>query len=249
MISVDRISHSYKDKPVLHDVSFEVASGQCMAILGNNGAGKSTLVSAVAKIINPKTGNVQVDGRDFYHLSRNNRARLLAYVAQKNEASQVSVYDTILLGRKPYIKWALESEDFKKCDEVIHQMGLDSFKQRMVDELSGGELQKVMIARALVQDPKVLILDEPTSNLDPKNQHDVLSLVQSIARSHQIAVLIVLHDVTHALRYCDQFLMLKNGEVYSFGDKSSVSEKAIFDIYGVKSNIVEINGQKIVAVI
>ncbi|MCL2403310.1 MAG: ABC transporter ATP-binding protein [Coriobacteriia bacterium] len=248
MISVQGITQSYGNKTVLSEVSFEAKAGECVAILGNNGAGKSTLITCVAKIQSPQSGEVFVDGQNFFELSRNERARTMSYVAQKSEANQITVFDAILLGRKPYIKWALSDEDIDKCNAVIEHMGLEDFKLRSIDELSGGELQKVMLARALVQEPKVLLLDEPTSNLDPKNQHAVLSFVQEIAKQHQITVLVVLHDVSHALRYCDKFLLMHDGEVYSYGDKSSITEQAIFDIYGVKSSIVEVKGQRIVVV-
>jgi len=248
MIAVKGISHAYHDKAVLNDVGFEAEAGEVVAILGNNGAGKSTLITCINKIQTPKSGKVFVGGQDFFELSRNERARCMSYVAQKSEAHQITVFDAILLGRKPYIKWALSDEDIDKCNAVIEHMGLEDFKLRAIDELSGGELQKVMLARALVQEPQVLLLDEPTSNLDPKNQHAVLSFVQDVARQHQITVLVVLHDVSHALRYCDKFLLLQSGEVYSYGDEASVTEKAIFDIYGVKSSIVCINGHKVVIV-
>jgi len=248
MISIKNINHSYRNKVTLQDVSFEANAGECVAILGNNGAGKSTLITCINKIQTPASGEVYVGGQDFYALSRVERARHMSYVAQKNEAQQITVFDAILLGRKPYIKWALGAEDIDKCNAVIEHMGLEDFKLRSIDELSGGELQKVMLARALVQEPQVLLLDEPTSNLDPKNQHAVLQFVQEVARQHQITVLIVLHDVSHALRYCDKFLFLHDSKVYSYGDKSSVTEQAILDVYGVKSSIVEVNGHKVVIV-
>jgi len=247
-ISVQDISHAYHDKTVLKDISFEAEAGKCVAILGNNGAGKSTLVTCISKIRTPKSGKVIVDGKDFFALSRIERARHMSYVAQKSEVSQITVFDAILLGRKPYIKWMLSAEDISKCNAVIEHMGLEDFKLRPIDELSGGELQRVMLARALVQEPQVLLLDEPTSNLDPKNQHDVLSLVQKVAREHQIAALIILHDISHALRYCDKFLLMQAGEVYSYGDESSITEQAIYDIYGVKSSIIEVNSRKVVIV-
>ncbi|MCL2606022.1 MAG: ABC transporter ATP-binding protein [Coriobacteriia bacterium] len=248
MISVRGISHAYHDKAVLNDVSFEARAGECVAILGNNGAGKSTLITCVNKIRTPKSGEVFVRGQNFFEMSRNERARTMSYVAQSNEASQITVFDAILLGRKPYIKWSLSPEDIDKCNAVIEHMGLEDFKLRNIDELSGGELQKVMLARALVQEPKVLLLDEPTSSLDLKNQHAVLSFVRDIATHHHITVLTVLHDLGLALRYCDKFLLLQAGKVYSYGDQSTITEQAIFDIYGVKSHIVEVEDRKVVIV-
>ncbi|MCL2437544.1 MAG: ABC transporter ATP-binding protein [Coriobacteriia bacterium] len=248
MISVRGISHSYGGKVVLRDISFEAQAGECVAILGNNGAGKSTLITCIGKIKNAKSGEVDVDGQSFFDRTRNERARTMSYVAQKSEVSQMTVMDAVLLGRKPYISWALSSEDVEKCAAIIEHMELEDFRTRSIDELSGGELQKVMLARALAQEPRVLLLDEPTSNLDPKNQHDVLSFVQAIAKHHQLTVLIVLHDISHALRYCDKFLLMQDGAVYSYGDDSTITEEAIFDIYGVASSIIEVNNRKVVIV-
>jgi iron complex transport system ATP-binding protein len=248
LIKVENISYAYHNKVVLEDIGFESHAGECVAILGNNGAGKSTLITCINKIRTPKTGAVIVEGQDLHQMSRIERARQLSYVAQKSEANQITVFDAILLGWKPYIKWALTQADVNICNAVVEKMGLEDFRLRYIDELSGGELQKVMLARALVQEPQVLLLDEPTSNLDPKNQRDVLSLVQKIVEHHQITALIVLHDISHALRYCDKFLLLKEGKVYSYGDESTITEEAIFDVYGVKSTIIKVNDRKVVIV-
>ena len=247
-ISIKDISYAYPDKTVLEGISFEAEAGECVAILGNNGAGKSTLITCINKIRTPKSGEVFVKGQKLFEMSRIERARHLSYVAQKSAAHQITVFDAILLGRKPYIKWTLTQADINICNSVIEKMGMQDFRLRSIDELSGGELQKVMLARALVQEPEVLLLDEPTSNLDPKNQRDVLSLIQKITQHHDMTTLVVLHDISHALRYCDKFLLLKEGKVYSYGDESTITEEAIFDVYGVKSTIIRVNDRKVVIV-
>jgi iron complex transport system ATP-binding protein len=250
MIRIKNISFAYSgsgDK-VLNDISFDVQSGECVGILGNNGAGKSTLVTCLNKIRAPKTGEIYIDNRDVLKMGRLETARLISYVAQKNEISQMTVFDCVLLGRKPYIKWSLSQTDIDICDSMIEQIGLSKFKLRYINELSGGELQKVMLARALVQQPRLLLLDEPTSNLDPKNQYEMLALVRRMAREKNISVLIVIHDLNLALRYCDKFVFIKDGIIYRHGDTSIITEETILDVYGINAVITEVSGKKIAVI-
>jgi len=248
MIKIKNISYSYGKNEVLKDVSFDVKPGECVSILGNNGAGKSTLITCLCKIRTPKSGSVYIGGQDIYKISRADTARLISYVAQKSEINQMTVFDSVLLGRKPYVKFAVTQEDIDICANIIEQVGISDFKLRYVNELSGGEQQKVMLARALVQQPKLLLLDEPTSNLDPKNQYEMLALVRKLAVESNISVLMVLHDISLALRCCDRFLFLKSGSVYRYGNEAIVSEKTIFDVYGINSMVAEINGRKIIVI-
>jgi len=160
----------------------------------------------------------------------------------------MTVFDSVLLGRRPYIKWVVTQEDMDICEAMIEQLDLSQFKLRYIDELSGGELQKVMLARALVQQPKLLLLDEPTSNLDPRNQHEMLALVQELARERNISVLIVIHDLSLALRYCNKFLLMRDGVVFRNGDDSIITEETISAVYGINATVTEVNGRKIVII-
>lgn len=246
MIEIKNISFSYGKQVILDDVSFTAQSGECVGILGNNGAGKSTLITCINRIRTPQRGKVIIDGKPVQQMSRNEMARTIAYVAQKNEMSHATVFDCVLLGRKPYIKWGVSQEDIDLCEAMIRRVGMENFQVRSLDELSGGELQKVMLARALVQQPKVLLLDEPTSNLDPRNQYEMMALVQEIAREQGITVLIVIHDLNLALRYCDRFYFLKDQQGYSYGGIETVTEEAIQTVYGIRAEIAEVNGKKVV---
>ena len=248
MIEIKNISFSYGKSDVLKDVSFDIRKGECVGVLGNNGAGKSTLITCLNKIRTPKTGSVYVDNQDILKMDRQKTAQTISYVAQKNEISQMTVFDSVLLGRKPYIKWAVSQEDINICEEIIEKIGLSKFKLRYIDELSGGELQKVMLARALVQQPKLMLLDEPTSNLDPKNQYGMMELVQSLTIERGISSVIVLHDLSLALRFCDRFLFLKGGAVYKYGNESVVTPETIESVYGITSAIEVVNGRKIVVI-
>lgn len=248
MIEIKNISYFYGKNEVLKDISFNVQHGECVGILGNNGAGKSTLVTCLSKIRTPKKGSVCIDSQDILKMNRLETARRISYVAQKNEMSQITVFDSVLLGRKPYIKWAASQEDLDICHRTIETIGLSAFKLRYINALSGGELQKVMLARALVQQPRLLLLDEPTSNLDPKNQYEMMSLVQNLTKQQHISSIIVMHDLSLALRYCDRFLFIKDGKVYKYGDESIVTAETIKKVYGINAAVEILNGRKIVII-
>lgn len=248
MIEVKDISFSYDhgERVILDKVGFTLQPGQCMAILGNNGVGKSTLLKCMDRILKPSGGSVVIDGIDVLSVSRLELAKKLAYVPQSCNASHTMVFDAVLLGRKPYIKWDVSEKDKQIVSEILIQFELEEYKARYMNELSGGEMQKVLLARAVVQQPQLLLLDEPTSNLDPYNQHEMLKIMQDLARTKNIAVAIVIHDLNLALRYCDCFLFLKDSHVYSFGGIETVTPETIETVYGMKSDIIEHHGMKIV---
>ncbi len=246
MIKVRDISFSYNENLILDDISFDIEKNHCIAVLGNNGAGKSTLIKCLNRINKPQNGYVMMGEDNLFEMHRNELAKRVGYVAQKNEVTRLTVFDSILLGRKPYIKWEANKSDLEIVESVIETLELTDFKMRFIDELSGGEFQKVMFARALAQQPKLLLLDEPTSNLDPKNQYEVLKLVKTISKENNIAVAIVIHDLNLALRYCDKFLLIKDSKVYSYGDIESMTTKCIEDVYGMPAKIVEVDGMKMV---
>lgn len=251
MIDVKNISYSFggkKSKNILNDISFSVGPSECVGVLGNNGAGKSTIINCIAGIYTPTSGSIYIDEQNIKKAKLAKKAKLIAYVPQKNDISQMTVFDTVLLGRKPYIKLAIAKEDYDICNHIIKEVGIDKLKLKYVNELSGGEQQKVMLARALVQNPKLLLLDEPTSNLDPKNQYEMLALVKNIAIKTDTSVIMVLHDINLALRYCHRFLFLKSGEIYKYGDESIVTEETIYGVYQVNSLVTYINGKKNVVI-
>lgn len=242
MFEVDGINFAYarSSKKILEDIRFSVNNNQCVAVLGNNGAGKSTLLKCIDRICPTKDGAVLVDGQNVFNLSRTEMAQNIAYVPQTNTVrNSMTVFDTVLLGRRPYIKWDATNEDREVVFDIIEKMGLDDFLLRNVAEMSGGETQKVMLARALAQEPKLLLLDEPTSNLDPYNQHEVLHLVRKIAKEHDTCVIIIIHDLNLAIRYCDRFLFLKDSRVFSFGGVETMTPENIEEVYGIHTHIIK----------
>lgn len=249
MIEVKDLVFSYPNsEQILKDISFSQDAGHCLALLGNNGCGKSTLLNCLDGILKYQKGNVVVCGKELHAMKRKEVAQTMAYVAQTTDTSQLTVYDTVLLGRKPYISVNPTEEDHEIVRQMLHRLDLEEFSLRYIDELSGGELQKVVLARALAQKPQVLLLDEPTSNLDLYNQHEVMRIATEIAHEDGILVVIVIHDLNLALRYCDRFMLVKNGNIYRYGDASVIDEQTIMDVYRVRASIQMIQGKKIVIV-
>lgn len=248
MVEIKNITFAYNRnvKNVLEDVAFDIERGQCVAILGNNGAGKSTLLKCIDHICPVDGGVVLVDGQNLFSMDKTTMAQNVAYVPQNSPFIDMMVFDAILLGRKPYITWDATSEDREIVLDIMQKMGLSDFALRRVSELSGGEAQKVVLARALAQNPKLLLLDEPTNNLDPRNQHEVLLIVKKIAREHNIAVAIVIHDLNLAVRYCDRFVFLKDSRVYASGGREIMTPENIEQVYQMRVHIVEHMGIPVV---
>lgn len=248
MIEIKDISFSYPDADILKGVGFTAESGEVVGLLGNNGAGKSTLVTCLNRIRKPKTGELFIDGKNAFQMGRNELARTVSYVAQKNELTHSTVFDCVLLGRKPYIKWSVSQEDLDICQKIMERVGLTDFAMRYMDQLSGGELQKVMLARALVAQPKLLLLDEPTSNLDPRNQYEMMALVRELAKEQSFTVITVIHDLNLALRFCDKFYFLKEGRGYSYGGMETVTDKTLEAVYGIRAQVLDLQDRKIVMI-
>lgn len=248
MIELRDIAFSYPGTaaPALRGIGFQLSDGQCAAVLGNNGAGKSTLLKCIDRILRPQAGQVLIDGEDVFTLSGGEMARRVAYVAQNARSSDLLVFDTVLLGRRPYIRWDVSKHDREIVSALLERMKLTHLAMRPLSELSGGEAQKVLIARALAQEPRLLLLDEPTSNLDPRNQHEVMQLVREVARERNICVITVLHDLNLAIRYCDRFLLLKDSGVYASGDASCMTPEAIEAVYRMHVHILEHRGIPVV---
>ena len=248
MVEVKNITFSYGRSvgKTLEDIAFDIQNGECVAVLGNNGAGKSTLLKCIDRIHPTKDGVVVVDGKSVFAMTNRTMAQHIAYVPQNAAAVELTVFDTVLLGRKPYIKWDATAEDRRIVSDIIHQMGLDSYVLRNVSELSGGEAQKVVMARALAQQPKFLLLDEPTSNLDPKNQHEVLQVVTDIAKKNRISVIIIIHDLNLAVRFADRFLLLRDRTVLAAGDAQALTPERITAAYGVRVQFARVGGHTVV---
>lgn len=249
MLQIEGLSFRYRNSPaLLKNISFSLEEGHFMAVLGNNGVGKSTMLKCFNRILPAKGGHVYLDDEDLLQMSHKEIARRVAFVAQTLPDTQMTVHDVVMLGRCPYMQWSFTDEDHRIVHEAMGRLDLLSMRGRFLNQLSGGECQKVVLARALAQQPKVLLLDEPTSSLDLQNQYQVLEMVKDICHNTGITAIVVIHDLNLALRFCDCFLLLKDGEVYDYGSQSIITPKSIQDVYGVKSDVVKINGQQLVLV-
>jgi iron complex transport system ATP-binding protein len=233
ILSLNGLGFRYPSRPVLQHVTFALDSGNCLAVLGTNGVGKSTLLKCINRILKPQEGVIRVDRDEVFKLSRLEVARRMGYVSQRNEGGRFTVFDAVVLGRKPYIKWDVSEKDLEIANRVIKKLGLETFALRYLDELSGGELQKVVIARALAQEPRVLLLDEPTSSLDLRNQLDVLNIVRQVVSEQGIAALVAMHDLNLALRFADKFVLLKNGTIFAAGGLEVMTPENIEEVYAV----------------
>jgi iron complex transport system ATP-binding protein len=189
---------------------------------------------------------VLLGGKDLAALSGEAVARRIAYVPQRFSEDQVTVFDMVLLGRKPHIKWATTERDMQVVERVLTLMKLQEHALRPVSTLSGGEAQKVVIARALAQEPKVLLLDEPTSSLDLKNQLDVMNLIADVVRTESVSVVMAIHDLNLALRFADLFLILKEGSVHAMGATNAMTPEVIEEVYGVHSILRMVEGYPVV---
>jgi iron complex transport system ATP-binding protein len=179
-------------------------------------------------------------------MNRRERAKNIAYVSQNSQIAPLSVYDTIMLGRMPFSSFYTNEEDAKRVEKIIEEMELTFLAYKSITELSGGELQKVMIARALVGEPKVLLLDEPTNNLDIHNQLKLFSLVKKLAKEKNIIVIIIVHDLNMSLDISNKILVLSEGRMEAFGNKEVLTSKLIEDVFKVKNKIITQEGKDLI---
>ena len=216
------------------------------AILGNNGAGKTTLLNLLGNLLRPTSGTVMVGNEHLEKLNRREIAQHIAYVSQQQRIPHLSVYDEVLLGRRPHVSGSITENDRAVVAAAIERLELEDFVERYCDELSGGERQKVYIARALAQETEVLLLDEPTSALDPKNQMEVMQAVRDITTQASLATVLVIHDINLSLRFCDRFLLVRNGRVIAQGGPEAVTAETLSEAYDMPIRLVEIDGVRMV---
>jgi iron complex transport system ATP-binding protein len=241
MLSVDGICFSYRQHEVLKNISCSMNAGEVVSILGRNGSGKTTLLKTMNRILKPHRGTVLVEGASVFTMSNNEIAKTIGYVPQRASGIRCTVFDAILLGRKPYIRWQVSSKDIEIVRGIIEFVGLQEHILRDTTELSGGEFQKVLIARALAQEPKILLLDEPVNHLDIKNQIETLWHIRQITKKLNIVTVIVIHDINLAMRFSDQYLLLKNGCIHAFGSRVIMNEENMREVFGLDVKIAVID--------
>ncbi len=246
ILNVEGISFNYPGNQVLDNVGFTSDKKEFVAVLGTNGTGKTTLLKCINHILEPTKGCVFLEEKATKSHSRNELARKMSYVEQRKVGNRMTVFNAILLGRKPYIRWHATREDIQITEESIEKLELKKYEMRYLDELSGGELQKVIIARALTQKPKIILMDEPTNHLDLKNQLDVLSIVKTTIEENNITAIVAMHDINLALRYADRFILMKEKGIFAAGGKDIMTPENIEAVYSVPVNVMKYDGYEVV---
>ena len=248
MLSVENLTFRYSKQgsPVLNGVNLELKQGEIGILLGKNGSGKTTCFKNILGILSPSSGSIRFDGEDLLKMPRRERARRIAYVPQDIHFGALTVFDSILMGRVSYFGLKASHEDYLAAEQIMVEMHLEDFAQRNVEELSGGERQKIAIARAMAQEPKLMVFDEPTGNLDIANEQLIVEEAKKLAREKNIAILSSLHDLNQAMYFGDKFFFLKNGVVKYAGGEEVIREDVIKDIFDINVRIAEIENQKVI---
>lgn len=239
-INVRNVKVRYRSIKALDGVSLSVRAGEILSVIGPNGAGKSTLLKVINGVLRPMVGVVYIDGKPLDELPEREVARKTGIVPQRVHTSgMLSVHDFVMTGRRPHIDFVPSKTDEEKVHEALRTVDALDLAGRTLEELSGGELQRVIIARALAGEPEVMLLDEPTSSLDLKYQLEVLNLVRSL-RSKGLTVIMAIHDLTQAYRVSDKVLLLKGGRVFAAGEPDDVlNPKTLFEVYGIPTTVIK----------
>lgn len=239
-IRIDNIGFSYSSVPVLNNVSLDIDGPGFISILGPNGVGKSTLIHCINKILQPTSGAVFIDGKDVSGITIKELSKEMGYVPYSaSDSFPLSVVDTVIMGRHPHSKWKSLDNDLDVVYDTLKLLGITHLAMRPFNELSAGQHQKVMLARGLVQEPRILLLDEPTSNLDVRHQLDVTKLLKRLSVEKNILIVMISHDINIAAKYSDKIILMFQGSVYDVGTPEEViTEENLRTVYGVVSKVI-----------
>ena len=237
-LSILDLSFSYQSKSVLRNIRFRVERGTLCGLLGPNASGKTTLLKCINGVLKPREGQIRVNDKQVRDLSRREIARLMAVVPQQTTVVfGFTAMQMVVMGRTARLGMLKlpSRQDYRDARTRLDELGVADLAERPFNELSGGERQLVLIARALFQDPQILLLDEPTSHLDFKNQFMIMDVVREMTEAKRLATVVSLHDPNLAVRYCRQMVMLKDGRIYQEGSRETVFETDTLEaVYGMK---------------
>lgn len=247
MIEVKNLSYSYGKKIIIEDMSFAISQGDFCAIMGPNGCGKTTLLKCIANILPVKTNSIFINGKDSTTYSIKKLAQQIAFVPQHTPLDfEFSAFETVLMGRNPY-QTHLQNESQKDWDiveECMKKTNTWHLRFAPLTEMSGGEMQRVLLARALAQQTPIMLLDEPLSNLDISHQFEIIKLLREISQNEKKTILLIVHDPNIAIRYCKTLLLLHNHHIVYHGDiEEGLTVQNIKDYFGVEAMKEKINNQ------
>ena len=242
IINIEKLNYSYGRKEVLKELSLDIDENKLTGIIGPNGCGKSTLAKNIIKYINGKFESFKIMDTDIRELTHKKIAQLISYIPQKSIIiPNISVFDYVLLGRFPLLKnsWDNYSEqDYEIVEKNINLLNIRELKDRNIETLSGGELQKALLARALAQEAKILLLDEPTSALDLNNAVEFMKILKNISIQKEISVIIIIHDLNLASLFCDSLIILKDGKFIKKGSpKEVINVESIKSVYNLECKV------------
>ncbi len=247
MLQIEKLSFSYRrDRRILDNISLSIPEGTVLGILGPNGTGKTTFIKCINGILTPEEGRICLNGKELQGMKREELARIMAYVPQyTGSLFPMNVIDTVMMGRIPHVGQRFTLNDKEIVFSILRQMDLERFAFQNIQEMSGGERQCVFVARAMAQQPKIIILDEPTSSLDLHNQLFILHTVTELARQHGITVIMTIHDLNLASLFCTKILMLKQAKIFAYGDAAeTLTEENINEMYQVRTRVSMEDGYK-----
>ncbi|MBR4686048.1 MAG: ABC transporter ATP-binding protein [Candidatus Methanomethylophilaceae archaeon] len=244
VLKVENLDFKYPTKQILYDVSVTFDKPELVCILGPNGVGKTTIAKTLNKLYIPSAGNVYIDGENVADMSRLDIAKKIAYVPNSvSSAFSMKVLESILLGRAPVSGYSTTEKDLEIVEKVVTLLDLDELCERDISQLSAGQAQRVTIARGLVQDPKVLILDEPTSNLDVRYQMEIMRFLKDYAKEKQIIIIMVCHDLNITAAYADRVILMHQGRIFADGNVQDVlTEENMKTVYRIDTKVVQIDG-------
>lgn len=244
-IVLEGVEFSYGTFPILKGITMNLDKPGLISILGPNGVGKSTLIRCINKILAPTAGTAMVDDVDLSDITVKELAKIMGYVPCATGTSfPITVTDAVLMGRFPHQKYGSLEHDLEIVYDTLTSLGIADLSSRPINELSAGQLQKVMVAKGLAQKPRILLLDEPTANLDIRHQLNVTHLLRDISRTNNVIIIMICHDINIAAKYSDSIILMSEGRIFAAGDPEKViTEENLMTVYGVKSRIVHDMGR------
>ena len=247
MLNIENLHFSYGgNSDVLRGADLELSQGEVGILLGKNGSGKTTLFKSLLGLVKPQKGSITFRGENLLKLNRLQRARRIGYVPQDIQFGALTVFDSVLMGRISYFGIRAGKEDYEAVEKLLADMGLLELAHRNVEELSGGERQKIAIARAMAQEPQMMVFDEPTGNLDIANEQLIIREAKKLAKEKNIAILASLHDMNQALALGDKFFFLKDGIVKYAGGREVFTPEVIKDIFDADVELLEKDGRMVI---